>query len=94
MDNISLCGSDCLDCYCYKEKICPGCNECAGKVFHCGGGECAIYSCCKEHCFSSCIECRDIPCDVWRKTRDPKFSDEEFENNIKERIVNLKNINS
>lgn len=29
MDNISVCGSDCLNCYCYENKMCPGCNECA-----------------------------------------------------------------
>ncbi len=90
MDNMSVCGTDCPECYCYAEKMCPGCNECAGRVFHCGGVECAIYHCCKDHGFGDCGECDGVPCDIWRKTRDPKFSDEEFEKNIAGRIANLR----
>lgn len=30
-----------------------------------------------------------VPCDIWRSTRDHKFTDEEFDANIRERIGNL-----
>lgn len=90
--NISICGSDCAKCYCFEAKMCVGCSACKGKVFHCPeGAECAIYHCCvTEHGYSNCLECGEIPCDTWRNTRDPKFSDEEFEQNIKERIETLR----
>lgn len=94
-NNISVCGSDCSKCYCYETKICTGCNDCKGRVFHCPDEqECAIYHCCvTEHGYLNCLNCDKIPCDIWRKTRDPKFSDEEFEHNIAERIITLKSSN-
>ena len=42
--------------------------------------------------FKNCSECREVPCEIWKKTRDPKFSDEEFAKNIKERIEMLKSL--
>ena len=93
MENISVCGSDCLKCYCYESEMCTGCNTVKGKVFHCGGDECAIYHCCGEHGFVNCADCKNVPCEIWRNTRDPRFSDEEFEKNIAERIALLKSIN-
>ena len=91
-NKISICGLDCSKCYCFENKMCIGCNACKGKVFHTGGKECAIYSCCvTKHGFNNCLECKEIPCDIWKNTRDPKYTDEEFENIIKERIEALKN---
>ena len=37
-----------------------------------------------------CGECEHVPCDVWRKTKDSAFTEEEFERNIQERVKNLK----
>lgn len=31
-----------------------------------------------------------MPCEIRKATKDPNFTDEEFENNINERIKNLK----
>ena len=90
--NISICGLDCSKCYCFENKMCIGCNACKGIVFHTCGKECAIYNCCvTKHGYKNCLECKDIPCDIWKKTRDPKYTDEEFERSIKERIETLKN---
>ena len=90
MENISICGTDCSKCYCFG-KMCSGCNDCKGRVFHAGGAECAIYACCvTEHGFSDCLQCGRLPCEIWRKTRDPKFTDEEFEKNITGRIETLR----
>ena len=91
---ISICGLDCSECYCYEAKMCTECNTCKGIVFHTGGKECDIYHCCvTKHGYKNCLSCKDIPCDIWKKTRDPKYTDEEFERTIKERIVTLKNNN-
>ena len=90
MDNISVCGSDCAKCYCFGDK-CPGCNVCKGRVFHAGGAECAIYACCvTKNGYDDCLSCEKLPCGLWQKTRDPKFTDEEFEQNVAERIGLLK----
>ncbi len=93
-DMISICGSDCSKCYCFDAKICTGCNNCKGKIFHIPEGqECPIYNCCvTKHGYSDCLKCSKIPCGIWKTTRDPKFSDEEFEKNITERIETLRRI--
>lgn len=91
MSDISCCGTECSTCYCYA-NMCNGCNECKGKVFHAPKGEsCAIYECAvnQKH-LNNCGECEEVPCIIWTNTRDPKFSDEEFEKNIAIRIQTLK----
>lgn len=90
MNNISICGSDCSKCSCYG-SLCKGCNSCEGKVFHTESG-CGIYNCCvKEQQYEHCLQCDKVPCDMWRKTRDPELSDEDFEKNINGRLETLKN---
>lgn len=89
--DISICGSDCNKCYCFQNNMCKGCNACLGIVFHTDNKECLIYNCCvTKNGFKSCLECNKIPCNIWKETRDPKFTDEEFEKNIEERIKLLK----
>ena len=94
MADISICGTDCLKCYCYEQQMCTGCNSCKGKVFHCAEGqECSIYACClTNHGYRNCLECDKLPCDIWKKTRDPKFTDEEFEESIAQRIKMLRSM--
>lgn len=88
---LSCCGTDCSACYCYGE-MCKGCNEHKGKVFHAPEGKaCPIYECAKnKSCLYSCRECAKIPCEIWYKTRDPKFSDEEFQKDVEERVQRLR----
>ena len=90
---VSVCGLDCSVCYCFDNGMCTGCDENKGKVFHCPPDtECGIYNCCvSKHGFADCSDCGDIPCDIWRSTRDPKFTDEEFERTVTNRIDMLKN---
>ena len=38
----------------------------------------------------NCGECGEVPCKIWFDTRDPKFSDEEFNENIAMRVQALK----
>ncbi|MCM1040690.1 MAG: DUF3795 domain-containing protein [Roseburia sp.] len=88
--NLSVCGTDCSTCGCYGQ-MCAGCNECSGKVFHAPEGQaCAIYECSIHNKgLGNCGECADAPCDIWMKTRDPKYSDEEFAENVRMRIQAL-----
>lgn len=90
MKNISVCGSKCDECPCYGD-LCVGCEAAQGKVFHAKDLGCAIFNCARlKNGYNSCLECSKIPCDIWKNTRDPKFSDEEFAQNINERITLLK----
>lgn len=89
LSNISVCGTDCGACYCYG-NMCSGCNACKGNVFHSPEG-CAIYKCViQDKSLQHCGQCKEVPCAIWKATRDPKFSDEEFEQNINSRIQSLK----
>ncbi len=88
---LSVCGTDCKACYCFG-SMCTGCHACSGKVFHVPEGKaCAIYDCVVNgKGLKDCGACSAAPCDIWRNTRDPKYSDEEFEENIKQRMDALK----
>ncbi len=90
-DTLSCCGTECTKCSCYG-NLCKGCNASLGKVFHAPEGRaCPIYECSvnQKKC-RTCRECGSVPCDIWRTTKDPSFSEEEFEKNIQERIERLK----
>lgn len=91
MDNLSVCGTDCSTCHFYG-GMCTGCNNCEGKVFYLPEGTtCAIYNCTVNNKkLTDCGKCNEIPCAIWQQTRDPKFSDKEFEENIKGRVQALK----
>lgn len=89
--SLSVCGSDCSTCYCFG-NLCAGCHTCSGKVFHVPEGKaCAIYDCTVNNKgLKHCGQCSEAPCDVWMKTRDPKYSDEEFAENVRVRMDALK----
>lgn len=88
---LSCCGMACGECSCYK-TICQGCNEAQGKVFHAPQGKaCPIYECSvQKKKFVNCGKCEKLPCEIWRGTRDPRLSQEEFDQSIAERVENLK----
>ena len=94
MKEISCCGINCGECE-YFGSICVGCNKSCGKPFYIEEGKsCRIYECVKnKKCLENCGKCEELPCDLWMNTRDPKFTDEEFLNYIKERIKTLKENN-
>lgn len=87
---LSCCGTDCIKCGCYG-TMCKGCNESLGKVFHAPEGRaCPIYECSvNREKLKGCGDCSSVPCEIWRRTKDPSYSDEEFEQSIKERVNRL-----
>lgn len=89
-ENMSVCGTDCSVCYCFGQ-MCNGCNACEGKVFHALEGQaCPIYHCVrKDRGMQNCGQCGEVPCKIWLETRDPRFSDEEFKENVEMRIQML-----
>lgn len=88
---LTCCGTECGDCGFYG-KNCQGCNALDGKVFHAPKGRaCPIYQCCvRQKKYAACGECEELPCKIWRETRDPQFSDAEFEESIAMRVRNLR----
>lgn len=94
MTNLSCCGTECTACACYG-SVCQGCGESEGRPFYVPKEDkaCAIYRCAvQDRKYRDCSKCTSLPCDIWRDTRDPHFSDEEFEDNINERVTNLKSM--
>ena len=88
--DLSCCGTDCGKCGLHG-NLCKGCNEAAGKVFHMQDGKaCPIYTCSVgKNKFATCAKCGQMPCGVWRSVKDPSMTQEEFEENIRERVENL-----
>ncbi|MBO5145249.1 MAG: MmcQ/YjbR family DNA-binding protein [Lachnospiraceae bacterium] len=89
---ISCCGTECGKCSFYG-NMCEGCNECRGKVFHAPKGKaCPIYACSVgSKKLRNCSQCEQLPCAIWRNTKDPRLSGEAFEKDIAKRVSNLKN---
>ena len=91
VNTLSCCGTECTECEFYG-TMCKGCNASSGKVFHAPEGQaCPIYECSiNQKKLGGCGACSNVPCDIWRRTKDPSFSEEEFEQNILERVNRLK----
>ena len=88
---LSCCGTECSGCGAYG-NMCKGCNEAQGKVFHAPRGKaCPIYQCSVgKSKLATCASCEKMPCEIWRQTRDPELSQEEFEAGIVSRVENLR----
>lgn len=88
---LSACGTECEACS-FLGSLCSGCNESCGKVFHAPKGKaCPIYSCAvQKHKFANCATCENLPCSVWKATKDPSLSEQAFEESIQTRVKNLK----
>lgn len=88
---LSCCGMACKSCE-YYGTLCKGCNESQGRVFHAPEGQaCPIYECSvQQHRYGNCKDCDSIPCEIWRRTKNPSLSEEEFEQSIKQRMEQLR----
>ncbi len=88
---VSCCGTECGKCS-YYGNLCKGCNETDGKVFHAPAGKaCPIYQCSVGKCkLATCGACEKLPCEIWMATKDPNLAQEEFDENVRGRVENLK----
>ena len=66
-----------------------------GRVLHAPEGKaCPIYECVVNHKgLKDCGRCGEVPCHIWKDTRDPKYTDEEFAENVRGRMEALKKKN-
>lgn len=91
VESLSCCGLECHRCE-YHGELCEGCNESLGNVFHAPKGRaCPIYECAvHQKKYPDCGACGDLPCQIWRNTKDPALPEDEFERGIQERVERLK----
>jgi len=102
--NISVCGIDCevacTECNKKNEEFaqqpCKGCNEAKGQLFwtkYLNLDTCPIYQCCvNEKHLEHCGKCEELPCQIHFSTKDPSYSDEAFEQSIRDRVNFLKTL--
>lgn len=88
---LSCCGTECDQCE-YLGTMCKGCTVSDGKVFHTPAGKpCPIYACSvQKKKLATCATCGEVPCSIWKETKDPNLSDQAFEKSVADRIRNLK----
>ena len=84
---LSCCGTECDKCE-YHGSLCRGCTESYGKVFHAPSKKaCPIYQCSvNQHGLATCADCRELPCQLWRSTKDPNLTKQAFEETIRKRV--------
>ena len=86
------CGQNCQKCHFFREN-CEGCMQKEGVPFwakSAGMKICPIYNCSAnikklEHCGL----CKLYPCHTYLDLRDPSMTEEEWQNSLKERKLNL-----
>lgn len=93
---IGACGCNCGDCRLF-ETSCDGCYAIKGKAcwLHEVGLEvCDFYECSViNKGLNHCGECEEIPCDLFYKNKNPKWTDEYHQSLIISRTELLKNLN-
>ena len=90
---LTVCGLECAACPLYQGE-CPGCNACAGKVFHAPQGKaCPLYACAanRKH-RTGCGGCAELPCQLWEQVRDPALREEEFRASVSDRLKNWEGV--
>lgn len=83
-----VCGVYCGGCHLLGEQ-CPGCGDVDGRPFWIaavGVTVCPLHGCCYEQKqLEHCGLCRELPCELFLRLRDPEMSDEEFEESLRAR---------
>ena len=90
---LTVCGLECAACPLYRQS-CPGCNECAGRVFHAPKGKpCPLYACAVHRKRrTGCGGCAEAPCPLWEQVRDPALTEAEFRASVCDRLENWKGV--
>lgn len=90
---LTVCGLECAACPLYRQN-CPGCNECAGRVFHAPAGKpCPLYACAAHRRRrTGCGGCPQAPCPLWEQVRDPALTEAEFRASVCDRLENWKGV--
>ena len=94
---ITVCGVYCeKECRAFGDE-CEGCHQLQGKVSWAkfiNKEVCPIYECVKAKGFTTCLECDQLPCNIWLiDTKNPDMSDKDYAEHLQDRINNLRNMN-
>lgn len=94
-EKLGVCGCRCKECRLYPQE-CLGCHEIKGKacwLFQVGLEVCDFYQCAvMERGYINCGECPEIPCDKFFRNKNPKWTVEEHQKIIKNRVQLLKGV--
>lgn len=90
---LSTCGLICSDCEFYG-KTCDGCKAVTGQTFWAKemmpDKTCPLYNCAVNlKSYIHCGECAELPCEMFRKMKDPDSSDEEHQQSLIDRKARL-----
>lgn len=90
---ISSYGLFCQECE-FFEKTCSGCHAVQGKTFwaidHVPSKVCPLFDCAvNTKKLSNCGSCAELPCETFRKMKDPSVSEEEHIIGITKRVERL-----
>ncbi len=91
---VSACGLRCDECEFFNIK-CDGCIVVKGSTFWAKemmpGKVCPLYACSvNERGYKHCGECRELPCEMFLKMKDPNSTDEEHQASIMRRVLLLR----
>jgi len=91
---ISTCGLKCDECEFFGNK-CNGCKAIKGRTFWAlemmPTKTCPLYDCAvNKHGFSDCGDCKELPCELFLKMKDPNSTEEEHQQSLKARVAILK----
>ena len=92
--NISTCGLVCDECEFFGNK-CNGCKAIKGQTFWAlemmPTKTCPLYDCAvNQHKYSDCGDCKELPCELFLKMKDPNSTEEEHQESLKKRVSILK----
>ena len=92
--NISTCGLICDECE-FFHKTCNGCKVVKGQTFWAlemmPSKTCSLYDCTiNQKKYKDCGDCKELPCDLFIKMKDPNSTEEEHQKSLKERVAILK----
>ncbi|HOO34241.1 MAG TPA: DUF3795 domain-containing protein [Thermotogota bacterium] len=89
---IGVCGCICSECCIYPEE-CQGCHTIEGKACwldEVGLEVCDFYECAViDKGLTHCGECVQIPCDKFRKNKNPAWTEEQHRKIVNERVEML-----
>jgi hypothetical protein len=95
--NISSCGLICDECE-FFGKTCDGCKAVKGQTFWAKEmmptKTCPLFDCAvNQRKYSDCGDCKELPCELFLKMKDPNSTEEEHQESLKKRVAILKGAN-
>ncbi|PKK89179.1 MAG: hypothetical protein CVV64_15330 [Candidatus Wallbacteria bacterium HGW-Wallbacteria-1] len=91
VSSLTPCGQDCNGCGHFNNG-CVGCMATDGVPFwmeHVPMDSCPVFECSVARGVEHCGDCTSYPCRTYMDLRDPSMSDEQWDESVSDRRVNL-----